>query len=139
MKKLWADIFKFLPALALAAIVFCAGNVYAVCAGPAGNEGDIVYNSSNHLYQFCNGSIWLAYSGGTGNCTAASSYSPATPPDSGYFVVTKSTYNGNLGGIIAANSTCLTELTTNTGWKELFDRQRQRSTDRRQSACFVAE
>lgn len=34
-----------------------------------------------------------------------------------YFVLTNSTWNGNLGGIAGANAKCLTELTTNTNWK----------------------
>lgn len=32
-------------------------------------------------------------------------------------MLTKGTYNGSLGGLAGANSTCLTELTTNTGWQ----------------------
>jgi hypothetical protein len=32
-------------------------------------------------------------------------------------VLSSGTYNGNLGGPTGADATCLTELTTNTGWK----------------------
>jgi hypothetical protein len=35
---------------------------------------------------------------------------------SGYFVMTDTTYDGNLGGKSGASAKCLTELTTNTNW-----------------------
>ncbi len=82
---------------------------------PAGNVADQIYNSAYHTWQFCNGTSWLAFTGG-GNCTAASGYNPSSPSDSGYFVLSSGTYTGNLGGLAGANSTCLTDLTTNTGW-----------------------
>ncbi len=34
----------------------------------------------------------------------------------GYFVMSKTTYTGSLGGISGADALCLTDLTTNTGW-----------------------
>jgi hypothetical protein len=51
---------------------------------------------------------WIPFSGGG-----------ALPgPYDGYFVMSKTTWNGNLGGsLAAADALCLTELTTNTGWK----------------------
>jgi hypothetical protein len=86
------------------------------CSSPAGNEADIVYNSASHTYQFCNGTNWLAYTG-SGACTIATAgYSPTSPSNSGYFVLSSGTYNGALGGPSGADATCLTELTTNTGW-----------------------
>ena len=40
------------------------------------------------------------------------------PAGSGYFVLTATTYNGNLGGMAGANAKCLLELaTTSTGWQ----------------------
>ena len=96
-----------------------AGPAYGgTCVSPAGNEADIVYNSAYHTYQFCNGTSWMAYGGG-GTCTPASSgYSPTVPSGNGYFVLSHGTYNGNLGGTGPAgvDATCLTDLTTNTGW-----------------------
>ncbi len=35
--------------------------VYAACANPAGNEGDIIYNADYHTYQFCNGTSWTPF------------------------------------------------------------------------------
>ena len=69
-----------------------------------------MYNTDFHTYQFCNGSNWVKFGGG----------SRVTMPTSsdGYFVMSKSTWNGNLGGsLAAADAKCLTELTTNTGWR----------------------
>ena len=30
----------------------------AACSSPSGNEGDVIYNSDNHVMQYCNGSAW---------------------------------------------------------------------------------
>ncbi len=79
----------------------------------AGNEGDVIYNAAYSTYQFCNGTSWIPYGGG-GSCGAT--YSPTVPSNSGYFVMSGGTYTGNLGNLPGANSICLTDLTTNTGW-----------------------
>ncbi len=79
------------------------------CSNPAGVERDWNYNTDFHTYQFCNGTAWVRFS------RAASSGPPA---GSGFFVLSKSTWTGNLGGsFAAADAKCLTELTTNTGWR----------------------
>ena len=98
---------------ALAGLV--AVPAYGACTNPTGNETDIKYNGDYHTYQFCNGTSWLAYGGGS-NCAATGNYAPTTPSGQGYFVLTSTTYNGNMGGIVGADANCLTELTTNTGW-----------------------
>lgn len=90
----------------------------------------------NTLY--CNGSNWVTATLKIGNtitsCTSAvagavswdgtsmkycdgSSWQTLvdTPPQ-GYFVMTNSTYSGNLGGLSGANTICRNELTTNS-WK----------------------
>jgi hypothetical protein len=66
--------------------------------------GMMRYNSTISNVEYYNGSAWIPFrpSGG--------------PPGSGYFVITKTTYDGNRGGLAGANASCLTELTTNTGW-----------------------
>jgi hypothetical protein len=78
------------------------------CLNPAGNEQQILYNTDYHTYQFCNGTTWISLGLNTG------------PTGAGYFVMSKTTYNGNLGGGLAsppaADALCLTDLTTNTGW-----------------------
>jgi len=68
------------------------------------NAGAIRYLSGNGL-QYCNGSSW----------TTVNTISN-TAGNVGYFVLSKGTYTGSLGGLSGADSTCLTELTTNTGW-----------------------
>jgi len=93
-----------------------AETAYAACSNPTAAETAIIYNSASHAYQFCNGTNWLSF-GGSGACSPPTSgYSPTSPSNSGYFVLSSGTYNGNLGGRSGADTTCLTELTTNTGW-----------------------
>jgi hypothetical protein len=80
------------------------------CSNPSGKEAALIYNGDYHTWQFCNGTNWVPFGG------------PAwiTPPGAGngYFVMSKTKWNGNLGGsLAAADALCLTELTTNTGWK----------------------
>jgi opacity protein-like surface antigen len=60
----------------LVSVVAClaAGPAYAACTDPAGVEGDLMYNSDYHTYQFCNGALWLgmgqASGGGGGGCSS---------------------------------------------------------------------
>ncbi len=89
---------------------------FAACTNPTGNEGDQFYNGDYHTYQFCNGTNWQAFGGGS-NCTGPGGYSPTTPSGSGYFVMSGGTYNGALNDLPGADATCLTDLTTNTGWQ----------------------
>jgi hypothetical protein len=35
------------------------------CTNPAGNEADANYNGDYHVYQFCNGTNWQSYEGGS--------------------------------------------------------------------------
>lgn len=87
--------------------------IYADCSNPAGKEKDIVYNDDYHTYEFCDGTQWYSMGkpipgrgGGLGG---------------GYFALSKTVYNGNFGStgdnLKAPDANCLTELTTNTGWK----------------------
>jgi hypothetical protein len=93
-------------------------NVYATinagCISPAGNEANQIYNQNSHTWQFCNGTNWIAFGGDM--------WQGNKPSGTGYFVMSKSTWTGNLGGsLTAADALCLTELTTNTGWKGYAD------------------
>jgi hypothetical protein len=84
------------------------------CSNPAGKEADLIYNQgSYHTPQFCNGTNWVPFGGPAWASTPGAG--------SGYFVMSKSTWNGNLGGLAGADALCLTELTTNTGWKGYAD------------------
>jgi hypothetical protein len=144
----------FLKSVLVAGMLAClaTGPVYAGCTSPTANENVMIYNSDNHILQFCNGTTWLALArssgGGGGGCSSPTGregvfiYNSAyhafqtctgtnwvrwgggaiwgTVPTAanGYFVMSKTKYTGNLGGsFAAANALCLTELTTNTGWK----------------------
>ncbi len=107
--------FRPFPHLFFVLAALAAGPSHATCTDPAGNEADVFYNQSYHTYQFCNGTSWLAFSGGS-NCTASGSYSPTSPSRHGYFVMSGGTYNGALNDLPAADATCLTDLTTNTAW-----------------------
>src|SRR5258707_9791 len=77
------------------------------CSGVT--AGTVRYNTTLSAMEFCNGSVWtIIVQTQAGGITA--------PAGSGYFVLTNTTYDGNLGGLAGANSKCLTELTTNTAW-----------------------
>jgi hypothetical protein len=86
--------------------------IHAECSNPTGKEKDIIYSDEYHTYEFCDGTQW---------------YSMGKPipgrgrAGSGYFVLTKTVYNGNLGStrddLNGPDAKCLTELTANTGWK----------------------
>lgn len=67
-------------------------------------QGAVRYDTTIADAEYCNGSAWTPFK--------------ASGPQSGAgnFVITKTTYGGNFGGISSANADCLTELTTNTGW-----------------------
>lgn len=100
----------FLSALAL----LCLSPVPALadCANPAGVESQIVYNADYKTMQFCDGTDWVNMGGGL-DCNF-----PSPPSGSGYFVLTHTTWDGNLGGIAGADAKCLTELgTTYTSWR----------------------
>jgi hypothetical protein len=65
----------------------------------AGTAGALRYQSA--ALELCDGTAWQN----------------VNTPTTGYFVLTQTTYNGNLGNVSGANAKCLTELTTNTNWK----------------------
>ncbi len=94
------------PAYALQSAAASAG---ASCSTyPA---GAMRYNTTSQYIEFCNGSNWSAM------VTTQATAPPTAPAGSGYFVITQTTYNGNLGGYSGGNAKCLTELaTTHTTW-----------------------
>jgi hypothetical protein len=53
-------------------VAFKAAAASATCTSPTGNEADMFYNSSSHLYEFCNGTSWVAMgpTGAGGSCTS---------------------------------------------------------------------
>src|SRR5690606_20693223 len=60
--------------------------------------------------ELCDGSAWTRLVGTTAPSIEA-------PSGSGFFVLTETIYDGNLGGLNGADAKCLTELTTKTNWK----------------------
>ena len=85
------------------------GTTTTGCTGAI--EGMLRYNTTDKAAEYCNGSAW------TRLYQVQSSPPPAAPAGSGYFVLTSSTWDGNLGGLAGADAKCLTELTvTNTAW-----------------------
>ena len=46
---------------------------------------------------------------------------PLPTSSDGYFVMSKSTWNGNLGNVSGSDAKCLTDLTANTGWRGYTD------------------
>lgn len=81
----------------------------------SGAAGTMRYNTQTTFMEYCDGSSWNALP----KIQPASP--PTTPSGGGYFVVTQSTYTGNLGGLAGANAACLTELTTYTNWAGYAD------------------
>jgi len=43
---------------------------YAACTSPAGNEGDVLYNTDFKVVQFCNDTSWISMSGTAGTTDA---------------------------------------------------------------------
>lgn len=124
----------YLPATLLAAgfLFMISGSVYAqisadisqggairigdsniTCNSSA--EGALRYNSVSKSMQFCDGTAW------TQTAQVQGTTPPTVPTDAGYFVLTETRWNGNLGGISGADAKCLTELTTNTDWMGYAD------------------
>ena len=69
------------------------------CTSPAGNEGDLIYNSAFHLYQFCGGDAWY----------------PMGPQSTGgyntVFVTSSAFAGGAIGSVAGANADCAASAT----------------------------
>lgn len=75
-------------------------------------EGALRYNSAAKSHESCNGAAW------TGMVQVQTIPGPTAPAGSGYFVLTETAWDGNLGGLSGADAKCLTELTvTHTNWR----------------------
>ena len=77
------------------------------CGGPVGNEGNMIYNSRNHVYQYCDGTVWHAMGPvpGTGLSTGSNTV-----------FVTSATYTAPFGlteaaAITNANTNCQNSAT----------------------------
>ena len=64
----------FLSALVFAlAFVLLQNSAHAACTSPSGDAADILYNSDHKVFQYCDGTLWIAmnsrFGAGTGGCT----------------------------------------------------------------------
>lgn len=73
----------------------------AACNTPVGVAGDVIYNKSQGVLQYCNNTNWIAAGAQTPQITQ------------GYFVLASGTYTGNLSGLAGADTICLNDLNTN--------------------------
>lgn len=78
--------------------------------------GGLHFNDYSREILYCDGIKWrrLVF-GSTSTVTAA--------PSVGYFVLTQTTWNGDMSGMSNVDELCLTELTTNTNWRGYADAQ----------------
>ena len=65
MEQKTRDNFWLVAAAAL--LLLMPGTAHAACSTPTANEGAIIYNSTYHVLQFCNGSDWVNAGGGGGS------------------------------------------------------------------------
>jgi len=71
----------------------------------ATSAGAFRYNASTDTFEMCSNSAWVSMVLEGGSAVS-------TPPGSGFFVLSATPRNGNLGGLAGANSTCLSDLTS---------------------------
>jgi hypothetical protein len=85
------------------------GNDTASCAST--NAGEVIWNGT--AMEYCNGAAWTQFE------PVQSTPVETAPSGSGYFVLSHGTYTGTLGSgsRAGADSVCLTDITTNTGWQ----------------------
>lgn len=90
------------------------GNSGLACS--ATTEGAMRWNSTGKYHEFCDGTDWRQLVG------VQSTTPPTAPAGAGYFVMTATTWDGDLGGLSGADAKCLTELsTTYTNWNGYTD------------------
>jgi hypothetical protein len=68
-----ASIFRSAAAAALAAMLLLPQTLRADCATPTGIAGEIIFNSTHSVMQYCNGSDWVNMGGVASSVTAAGS------------------------------------------------------------------
>lgn len=86
------------------------GSTSASCSTTT--EGMLRYNATTRLTEYCDGGSWTQVN------QTQNAGGPDAPVGSGYFVLTNTTYTGNLGGLSGADAACLTEIgTTYTSWR----------------------
>ena len=108
-----------LPAYSQISADFTSGGAVKIgpstttCNGSA--EGALRWDTVNKNVEMCDGTGWKKV------IATPSDGAPSLPdPNTGYFVVTNTRYNTNLGGLAGANASCLTDL-TNNDWMNKAD------------------
>ena len=107
------------------------GNTNVTCTGVPASTSVAVTCSASAPFSTLTGNGLISRATGTAsqiavsillaNTTAVTLKCAWVQPAYGYFVMSKTTYTGNLGGDSGADAKCLTDLTTNTGWKGYTD------------------
>lgn len=76
---------------------------FAACSNPSGNEGSVIYSASAKQLQFCNGTNWV----NTGATVQSVGGGGGGVPT--YAGITSASYNGDMGGMFAADANCASE------------------------------
>ena len=89
----------------LFSMIVMVGQAYADCTNPAGTEGQQIYNTTYNAMQFCNGTNWVAMTGGVagdnlGNHTAISDLDMGTNSITNVGGVTASGLISTTGAVI---------------------------------------
>lgn len=98
--------YVFLAGIAAAALTFDGVEFTVQGYYPAYPSASSVFSDGTYIYATGDFGGVNAYAGCTGGGAST-----------GYFVLTETEWDGNLGDFAGANSKCLNELTTNTNWK----------------------
>ena len=84
--------------------VFVSTAAWANCTGPSGVEGVIMYNTDQHVFQYCGGSNWVLMAGGGGAC--GPSAGPVGCPNVGDECADGTVYAGQLSGVDLFTTHC---------------------------------
>src|SRR5262245_59228763 len=60
-------IFAQRTVLAVLVVVAMSQPAFAACSSPSGSEGQLMYNSTSHVAQFCDGTNWILAGGSCGS------------------------------------------------------------------------
>jgi hypothetical protein len=102
--------------------------------GQANGEGTQRYNYISHSMEYCGGTSWQPL------VAVQSTTPPTAPAGAGYFVLTQTAWDGNLGGRAGANSKCLTELSsTYTNWNGYTDASARGLLDSNHVRAFLCD
>lgn len=99
----------FLTASLLALAVFSPAEAFAGCSTPTGVAGDIIYNGTYNVLQYCNGTNWI--NAGSLNASGGALISGDFCTTNGSLINCNTPYSGS-GSVVLANSPTLTGTIT---------------------------